>query len=167
MKKMLMLFIMIATISSISNAQSIYFNFTNGTNGQYPLIDVQHIDFSSTDMQMHLINGTLVSWNTTAIISYKYLPYITALSEVPNIAIGMEVSPNPSNGDVQIKYALPVHQKLEMAIYDLQGQLIDQRKIGEQDSGSYTQQWHATTKGLYVIKLSTEQQVISKKVVIQ
>ena len=158
MKKIVWLFIVIASCSLNASAQSIYFNFTNGTNGQYPLIDVQHIDFSSTDMQMHLTNGTLVSWNTTAIISYKYLPYITALSEVPNIAIGMEVSPNPSNGDVQIKYTLPVHQKLELAIYDLKGQLIDQRKIGEQDSGSYTQQWHATAKGLYLIKLSTEQQ---------
>jgi hypothetical protein len=167
MKKNLMLLIMIAAISSISNAQSIYFNFTNGTNGQYPLIDVQHIDFSSTDMQMHLTNGTLVSWNTTAIISYKYLPYITSLSEVPDIAINMEVFPNPSSGDVQIKYTLPVHQKLELAIYDLHGKLVEQRNIGEQGSGSYTQLWHATTKGVYLIKLSTEQQVISKKVVIQ
>ncbi len=165
MKKFVWLFIIIAT-SFNANAQSIYFNFANGTNGQYPLLDVQHIDFSSTDMQMHLTNGTLVSWNTTAIISYKYLPYITALSEVPNIAIGMEVSPNPSNGDVQIKYTLPVHQKLELAIYDLKGQLIEQREIGEQDSGSYTQQWHAVTKGVYLIKLSTEQQVVSRKVVI-
>jgi hypothetical protein len=167
MKKILMLFIMIAAISSISKAQSIYFNFTNGTNGQYPLVDVQHIDFSSTDMQMHLTNGTLVSWNTTSIVSYKYLPYITSLSEVPNITINMEVFPNPSSGDVQINYTLPVHQKLELAIYDLQGKLIEQRNIGEQGSGSYTQQWHATTKGVYLIKLSTDQQVISKKVVIQ
>ncbi len=167
MKKIALLFIMIAALSSFSKAQSIYFNFTNGTNGQYPLIDVQHIDFSSTDMQMHLTNGTLVSWNTTAIISYKYLPYITSLSEVPDITINMEVFPNPSSGDVQIKYMLPLHQKLELAIYDLQGQLIEQRKIGEQGSGSYTQFWHSNTKGVYVIKLSTEQQVISKKIVIQ
>lgn len=167
MKKIIGLLLIITCISFDVKSQSIYFNFANGTNGQYPLTDVQHIDFSSTDMQMHLTNGTLVSWNTTAIISYKYLPYVTAISEVPNIAIGMEVSPNPSNGDVQIKYTLPVHQKLELAIYDLQGQLTEQREIGDQDSGSYTQHWHALTKGLYLIKLSTEQQVIIKKVVIQ
>lgn len=167
MKKIVWLFIVIASCSLSASAQSIYFNFTNGTNGQYPLTDVQHIDFSSTDMQMHLTNGTLVSWNTTAIISYKYLPFVTALSEVPNIAIGMDVSPNPSNGDVQIKYTLPVHQKLELAIYDLKGQLIEQREIGEQDLGSYTQQWHATKKGVYIIKLSTEQEIISKKIIIQ
>ena len=82
MKKIALLFMMVAAISTFSNAQSIYFNFTNGTNGQYALSDVQKIDFAGNVMQMHLTNGTLVSWNVSTITSYRYQPLLAPLEEI-------------------------------------------------------------------------------------
>jgi hypothetical protein len=167
MKKIVWLFIVIASCSLNANAQSIYFNFTNGTNGQYPLVDVQKIDFAGNVMQLHLNSGTMVSWNVSTIATYRYQPMISPLEEIKSIAIKLDVSPNPSDGLVRIQYSLPQNQVVQMGIYDIQGRLVEEKMLGTQLLGSYVYDWVASQKGIYLIKLMTEQQTISKKVIIE
>lgn len=59
--------------------------------------------------------------------------------------------PNPFNGSTTIKYTLPQPAKVQFRVYNLRGQLVEDRVMGQQQLGSHTIQWDAesVTSGMY------------------
>ena len=53
-------------------AQSIHFNYTDGTNNSYSLVDVRKITFDADLMKLHLWDGTVYAWNVSTIGDYQY-----------------------------------------------------------------------------------------------
>ena len=70
--KLFLLFLLLGVISISSKAQSIYFNYTDGTNVAYNLIDVRKITFVSDEMNLQLMDGSIFSWNVSSIGHYQY-----------------------------------------------------------------------------------------------
>ena len=68
--------------------------------------------------------------------------------------------PNPFNGRTVLRFAVGREGLVELAVYDLQGQLVRRLVSGERDSGFYETAWdgtnadgHAVASGVYVSRL--------------
>ena len=69
--------------------------------------------------------------------------------------------PNPFNASTSIKYTLPTSAQVEIAIYDIQGQLVRTLSKGEKSSGTHIAIWDGKDNigkqlpsGIYFYKLS-------------
>ncbi len=51
--------------ASFSHAQSIYFNYTDGSNAAYNLADIRKITFDVDLMQLHMNDGSIFSRNVS------------------------------------------------------------------------------------------------------
>ncbi len=59
--KLLFILIIAQLYTSFSHAQSIYFNYTDGTNAAYNLADIRKITFDVDLMQLHMNDGSIYS----------------------------------------------------------------------------------------------------------
>lgn len=153
---------------SITNSfgQSIYFNFSNGTSGQYPLIDVSRIDYSNNFMEIHLNNGNLVNLNLTDIVSFRYQFNTTEIKELTDLKISCEVEPNPSSGNFKLNIKSYQLQKLIVEIFDFVGNKIESICLDQNMNGVYEQNITILKNGVYFIKVSNSFQTVTKKVII-
>ena len=90
------------------------------------------------------------------------------------IASELTIAPNPFASATTIRFFLPKKAKATLAIFDLQGKLLQQLHNGILDAGKHQRQWNGTGKGgvhlpsgMYLIQLKIEEEVINKKVLLQ
>lgn len=90
-------------------------------------------------------------------------------SPVLTETLGLEVAPNPFSSQTIIKYELPNAEIVSLAIYNMQGQLIQNLLTHQpQEAGQHQFQLNVETanNGLYFIGLKTQTGFITKKVMI-
>jgi hypothetical protein len=150
-------------------AQSIHFNFNNGTNASYNLADVRKITFSADVMNLHLQDGTIYSWNVSTIGHYEYdansVNVEHLLDETNNW--NLQLFPNPTSDEVQLKYNLPKEDKIQIALYDLQGKLILEKNLGSKNEGENLDNLdlRQIATGIYICRISGEKNSISKQII--
>jgi len=78
--------------------------------------------------------------------------------------------PNPFNPTTTIRYYVPQNDWVELAIYNLQGELVKTLWSGDQAAGDYRVKWNGTDKlgqlvasGIYIYKLVSGTKTISNK----
>jgi agmatine/peptidylarginine deiminase len=83
---------------------------------------------------------------------------------------GIELYPNPINNTGEIKLNLQKSAAVELKIFNVQGQLVETLETSRLTSGSYTYSWNGETldgqdaeKGIYLVFLRIDEQVITKK----
>ena len=149
-------------------AQSIYFNYTNGTNASYNLEDVRKITFDADIMNLHFWDSSVYAWNVSTIGYYQYDASLN-VHEWLNIANAWDVSiyPNPSDGNQSIKLKLPQATELSFSIIDISGKQIYQQKLGELSKGEYTFpiDWSNASAGSYTIILKSNDFSVTKKLI--
>ncbi|HDR04531.1 MAG TPA: T9SS type A sorting domain-containing protein, partial [Candidatus Marinimicrobia bacterium] len=81
--------------------------------------------------------------------------------------------PNPFNAEIQIRYDLPVAQKLSLQVYDIQGRQLSQLYHGYQTAGSHQLSWNAQnndglplSSGVYILRLQSDTKLQTQKVVL-
>ena len=152
-------------------AQSIHFNYTDGTNTSYNLEDVRKITFDADVMNLHLLDGSTYAWNVSTIGHYEYDETSLNLNEWINAANAWEVSvyPNPTSTDLHVRFNLPKEDEISIALYDLQGQLILEKNMGNKISGEHqeTLDLKDLPQGTYVCRITGKQNSITKPVIKQ
>ena len=152
-------------------AQSIHFNYTDGTNAAYNLEDVRKITFDEDVMNFHLLDGSTYAWNVSTIGHYEYDETSLNLNEWISAANAWEVSvyPNPTSTDLHVRFNLPKEDEISIALYDLQGQLILEKNMGNKISGEHqeTLDLKDLPQGTYVCRITGKQNSITKQVIKQ
>ncbi|MBU1698678.1 MAG: T9SS type A sorting domain-containing protein [Candidatus Eisenbacteria bacterium] len=71
-----------------------------------------------------------------------------------------DISPNPSNGKAQIRYAVPAQTVMDLSVYDISGRLIRTLIHGAVDPGEHQLNWdgrtnagHAAGSGIYFLRM--------------
>jgi len=84
----------------------------------------------------------------------------------------VETYPNPFKNELKIKYQLKQTSRVEIAIYDIQGRLVNSLINESQHIGSHTFQWNAinaqgntVSNGIYIIELKLPEETYYKRVV--
>jgi len=124
--KLSLLFLSLVAISTSVKSQSVYFNYTDGTNAGYNLEDVRKITFVADEMNLQLLDGSVYSWNVSSIGHYQYDENPLGIDELLNKANAWQVSvfPNPATNVLNVRYNLPTEDKILIAVFDLQGKLL-------------------------------------------
>jgi hypothetical protein len=150
-------------------AQSIHFNYTDGTNASYNLEDVRKITFDADLMNLHLWDGSVYGWNVSTIGDYQYNESSLNVQEWLNSANAWEVVifPNPTSTNLNVRYNLPKEDDITIALFDMQGKLILQKKVGKQVSGEQQQTLDVINlpAGSYVCRMKGQHQTVTKTVI--
>lgn len=148
--------------------QFIFFRFTDGSSGIYPLQQVKKIGFEGTGLKLQLKDGTEYTWQLSAIDHYKYTD-ITTSSEEANSAADpwqVQVFPNPSDGRQTLRFWLPASGQAEVQVVDLAGRLVFRQQYDKLPAGQQEIRlnWPAVKPGSYRMQLSTKQFFVNKPI---
>jgi len=150
-------------------AQSIYFDYSDGTNTSYNLADVRKITFDADLMNLHFWDGSLYAWNVSTIDFYQYDETPLNVQEWLNNANAWKVLifPNPTSTNLILYYNLPKEDAITIALFDMQGKLILQKYLGEKLSGEHHQTIDVNNlpEGEYVCRINGLHQSVSKTVI--
>ena len=79
----------------------------------------------------------------------------------------LKVSPNPFLNKTKIEYHLGTPQQVRLAVYSMEGQLIEVLTEGDKALGAHSQYFEAngSYKGLFLVILQTEKEVLTQKII--
>ena len=150
-------------------AQSVYFNYTDGTNAAYNLEDVRKITFNADEMNLHLWDGSQYAWNVSTINYYQYDETNVTTQEWLNKANAWQVKvfPNPSSTLLNVQFMVPNEDKVSIALTDPQGKLLLEKNLGTKTVGQYQEVLDLSplSQGTYVCRISGQQNTITKTVI--
>ena len=150
-------------------AQSVFFNYTDGSTNAYALQDVRKIDFSGELMNLHLLDGTVYSWNIGSVGYYEYQPDAPLkiedwLSKANDWQA--KIYPNPSNGLQTLVLSLPKDEMLKLSIMDLSGKLVFEKDMGQLRKGEHVLPLEFDgAAGQYALVLRNPHFSVSKKLI--
>jgi hypothetical protein len=156
---------------TMSFAQSIHFNYTDGTNASYNLEDVRKITFVADVMNLHLWDSSVYSWNVSTIGNYEYDETPLNVQEWLNNANAWDLTiyPNPTSSVLNVNLNLPQSNEVSIALFDMQGTLILTKNLGKKETGAHQEVIDLTNvpQGTYVCRISGQQNSITKQVIKQ
>jgi hypothetical protein len=126
----LFLLVLIISFSIEMNAQSVHFDYSDGTNNAYNLKDVRKATFNSDVMNLQFWDGTVYSWNVSTIKQFQYDQNTVNIAELLTNANtwNVNVFPNPTNDLLQVSFSLIEAEEITISIFDVQGKLIILKK---------------------------------------
>ena len=150
-------------------AQSIHFNYTDGTNASYNLEDVRKITFDTDLMNLHLWDGTVYAWNVSTIGYYQYDESSLNVQAWLNKANAWEVVifPNPPSTNLNVRYNLPKEDVITIALYDMQGKLVLIKNLGKLSPGEHQESLDVSNlpKSTYVCHINGRNQSVTKSII--
>ncbi|MEI8046531.1 MAG: T9SS type A sorting domain-containing protein [Bacteroidota bacterium] len=95
-------------------------------------------------------------------------PYIfDAVNEIPKEEVLIEVFPNPFSNQIEIRLETKTHGRVSLCLYSLTGVLLQKMEDSFKQAGIYT--YHpdllSFSKGVYILKYSTGQNIAYKKLI--
>jgi hypothetical protein len=85
----------------------------------------------------------------------------------------VQVAPNPARDDATVAFQLGRGQEVRVGVYDLKGRRIREFALGELSAGAHSVGWdgrdangHDVAAGVYLVRLTTPEQVETRKVVV-
>ena len=155
-------------------AQNVHFNFNDGTQQSYALQDVRKTTFTDDVMNLHLIDGTIYSWNVSTIGHYQFDELVTGIGTQAAALAPMKVYPNPTTGSLFVEYALEADAPVSLEVRDMQGRTVRTMELGTRPEGTHTAQWdgldsdgHSAAAGTYLCRIITPRVQMSRTFIIQ
>jgi PKD repeat protein len=109
-----------------------------------------------------------VSGQSDEYCGYVYTKFGVDVDEINGSGLNLAVYPNPFIDYTTINYVLPKSQFVEIAIFDQLGRRIETLVKAKIDSGEHQITWEtkSAATGVYLLKLITEDETITKQLVI-
>lgn len=157
--------------STVIMAQTVEFDFTNGSQTSYDLEDIAQITFTGTVLNLELKDGTVYSNDISTIRKFQYEGNTVGIEQaIENMnALQIQTYPNPNNGNFQIAYTLPLSTNIQVSIINLEGKIIENVFEGRQEVGKQVleAQLIDVASGTYICRISSEAMTINKQVIIK
>ena len=130
------------------------------------LSDIRSIKFVQQSMTLFKNDGSVSSWSISDIDNYRF-EGVSGINKQEQPIGKLEVFPNPMSRQAVISFSSPINQRISIEVYDLLGKkqcdVYSGNHFGEQ---SYT--WQVDiAKGIYVCRVSTENGIVTKSLIIQ
>jgi len=157
-------------IYEINAQSSIYFSYNDGSQNSYALQDVRKLDFNGDEMNLHLNDGSIFTWNVNTIGYYDYNTNTSMdIDDILQKANDWDVFvfPNPSDGFQTLKLKLPHTTELSISIIDISGKQLIQQNLGSLSKGEHSipLEWSNAAAGSYSIILNSKDFSITKKLI--
>ncbi len=122
---------------------------TNGGTCDFTLANRNDLDLGTAD--------SFVIWET-----------VTGIASIPNSIELSQNYPNPFNPSTTIEFTLTRPQEIQLAVYNVQGQLVSTLTDGHRSAGKHIVNFNADelSSGVYLYRLKTGAGVVSKKMIL-
>ncbi|HIA06597.1 MAG TPA: T9SS type A sorting domain-containing protein, partial [Flavobacteriales bacterium] len=108
---------------------------------------------------------TVTDNNGCTSISYIYVDSVVMSVQEFALEIDIVVYPNPSTGEVNIRFANTKDKELSITVYDLSGKLIHEDVMREKHTDVFTMDLSQHKNGIYFIRVIDENSnVVAKKI---
>lgn len=160
---------------SSGKAQSVYFHFTDGTQRNYLLYEVEQFNFQGDVLNLVLEDGTTYSWNPSTIEHYRF-DVLTGMDNHAQAAtlMPLRIYPNPMAEELTIEYSLDSETAVVLQVCDMQGRTVWDAELGKQQPGQHTVYWNgrdngggSTAAGTYLCRIVTQKFQMSNILIIQ
>lgn len=103
--------------------------------------------------------------------TYMNVAFPVGIDENPSInkeSASLTISPNPTNGYIIASYSIGSASDVNLVVYDVSGRTVISKAIGRKDSGEYRYTFNLgnLNRGIYFVSLRTNQQVVTRKIVV-
>ena len=90
------------------------------------------------------------------------------VEDIASVKESLTVSPNPFNESTMIEYTLDADKIVSYKLYDINGRLVEQEKLGNQASGNHSIKIDASSldAGIYYFNLRVGDSAITEKLII-
>ena len=113
----------------------------------------------------------LIAMNTSVQAQERTLNAISSLSKSFEQDVKFSNYPNPATSQTTITYSLAVNAKVNLKVVDLTGRLLAVLVNAEQIAGKQEYYWDFTknkiTSGMYILILKINNNIYSRKVIVQ
>lgn len=114
---------------------------------------------------MHVVT-LLINYSTKKIINAASKSNFTAIDDISNIT-GISIYPNPANDYSLIRVNIAEPQELTITVSDISGKVVVSNNYGIQSGDNvYTLNTESLGSGVYFVNIRTNEEMISKKLVI-
>ena len=125
----LLTLILLAFIHNNGNAQQIYFYFNDASVQVYNLDELSRIDFDANNINLHLTDQSLISYNTDLLNYYRYFAEGTTSIQENSSHPEFKVYPNPADNKLNLKLEFFKPSKLNIRVQTIQGVLMMEKSI--------------------------------------
>jgi len=140
---------------------------------QWPV--VEDLSFGNSDLQVAADGGfplgDLNWWGDDVKSDWEqYNLTSTAFSKAPSNLESVNILPNPSSNFSEIAISLKNHGHVEINVHGLNGAKVATIHKGNLAAGTHNFTWNIgahTTTGTYLVRISMEDDVVTKKIVVQ
>ena len=126
-------------------------------------------------MNLNMVNGTIVNiaMDTVNNFNYRNVNVNTAITELSIPEREVSIYPNPSNGKVSITLNIREPGRVKIDLIAINGELINSFYAQENEAGDKSISVNLTsyqgaylTSGIYLCRITTALQTITKKIII-
>jgi len=117
--------------------------------------------------------GDMVMMGKTPKIGIYYTPGADAEDELLSPAMSISAYPNPFSSASTLEYDLKEPSDVEIAVYNLKGQLVKHLQAGTKQAGTHTLYWDGcddngqpAANGIYLYKLASGKLSSTRKVIL-
>ena len=150
-------------------AQSFHFNYTDGTNASYSLLDVRKINFDADVMKLYLWDGSVFNWNVSTIEHYEFDEPMVNMEEllISANSFNFKLFPNPTGSYLNVSFYLPQSDQIFIRLFDLQGNVMIEKELGVLPSKYWIELLDLTNvpAGSYICGISGLNFFINKQVI--
>ena len=135
-----------------------------------------HIKYSQDNWSLSLQNGENFNLNGDGDLFldgnvYNY--FLKKISSIPGSFAIVKSFPNPFNPVTTITYTIPEDSYIQLDVFSIKGELIQQLENSFKFQGNYTVSWdgkdmigNSAGSGIYIGKLSTGKEIITHKMLL-
>ena len=162
MKLRLFALILLAFAFGNSNAQQIFFYFNDASVQVYNLNELSKIDFDADNMNLHMTDESVVSFNTDLLNYYRYFAEdITAVKDLPSRP-DFKVYPNPAENILHLKLDLLKPALVQVSVRNLQGVEVLNKSVLAKNQDDLNLDLSGFSSGQYICVINTGEYVITK-----
>lgn len=154
--------ILLLFITGNANAQQIFFYFNDESVQVYNLDEVSRIDFDAENINLHLTDESLVSFNTDLLNYYRYFAESVTSIESKPARPDFRVFPNPTENNLHLKVELLKSSNLNVRVQSIQGVLMLEKTIQAKNQDDINLDLTGLAAGQYICVIDTGEYLFSK-----
>jgi hypothetical protein len=152
-------------------AQTLSFQFKDGSRVEYPISDIRSVTFRNDSMCLNKKDGTKAGLSLLSLGKYQFNNLATAINfPVADKSGNVCVYPNPTAGDLIISYA-PEPGPVSIDILDRDGRVVKHIEQKDSLSGNISASWNgndeagnALPAGNYICRITSAGSVSTQKI---
>lgn len=174
MKLLRSLFAASLLVPLMAQAQFVTFRFTDGSTVIHPVTDILSTSFVDGAMRVALWDGTTYSWSMSSLSTTAYSDITTGAEEGAYGLSTISAFPNPSSGEVRVRFVMHAAGDATVDVTDLRGVLVRSVHRGNVGYGAQEFVWDGrdgsgqpVPAGSYLVRVVTGPRVASQQVILQ